>query len=94
MPYIQSSNRADIDRELELLIQRLKREPDELLDGLLNYAISRIVAGTLEQAGWRYRRIARAIAAFETAKMEFYRRIAAPYEDQAIKINGDIPEYE
>ena len=36
----------------------------------------------------------RAIAVFEAAKLEFYRRIAAPYEDRAIAKNGDIPEYQ
>ena len=30
------------------------------------------------------------IGALEGAKMEFYRRVVAPYEDEKIKENGDV----
>lgn len=31
------------------------------------------------------------IGACEGAKLEFYRRVASPYEDVKIKQNGDVP---
>lgn len=31
-----------------------------------------------------------AIAALECAKLELYRRIVAPYEDEKIVVNGDV----
>lgn len=51
--------------------------------GEANYAISRIVAGSLEpKTGWNYAALAAAYACF-----------LADYEDYAIEKNGDIPEY-
>ena len=94
MPYIDKNTRAELDPELRALTDKIRRAPYDVLDGVLNYVISRIVAGSLNRTGWRYRLIARAIAVFEAAKLEFYRRVAAPYEHQAIGKSGDIPEYE
>lgn len=94
MPYVAEANRAHLDTEIEALLAQLKRVPDNKVDGDLNYTISRLVAGTLGKAGWRYHLQARAIAVFEAAKLEFYRRVVGPYEDQAIAKNGDIPEFQ
>lgn len=93
MPYVSQEDRATIDPTLTRLIDELVKVPDDKVDGTLNYVISRIVAGTLGAAGWRYRIIARAVAVFKAAGDEFYRRVAGPYEDKAIAKNGDIPEY-
>lgn len=38
-----------------------------------------------------YERFNAAMGALECAKQELYRRAIAPYEDAAIKRNGDIP---
>lgn len=98
MPYISKRERDFVDKTLEPLLQTLRKEPiDESLDGVLNYIVTRIVAATfepLEGSKWPYHHIARAVAVFECAKLEFYRRVAAPKEDNVIKTNGDIPEYE
>jgi hypothetical protein len=94
MPYIKADDRLRVMKHLNPLLDELKAIPDDEIDGVLNYVISRIVASTLGWCGWRYRLAARAIAVFEAAKLEFYRRIAAPYEDRAIAKNGDIPEYQ
>jgi hypothetical protein len=37
-----------------------------------------------------YRTINDVLGALEGAKLEFYRRVAAPYEDQKIQENGDV----
>jgi hypothetical protein len=93
MPYIDDFHRNRLEPHLERLLDQLSIIADEDRDGVLNYVVTRIVARTLSSRGWRYRTIARAIAVFEAAKLEFYRRVAAPYEDKAIAKNGDINEY-
>lgn len=63
--------------------------------GELNYMITNMVLGFLdgreEKDGKEsYARINEAIGALECAKLEFYRRLATPYEDKKIKENGDV----
>jgi hypothetical protein len=38
----------------------------------------------------RYYHINKAIGVLECIKLEFYRRVAAPYEDVKIKESGDV----
>ena len=96
MPYISVKKRPVYDIEIELLLKKLQVDEDGL-DGNLNYVISRLVAGSMMPAcptqNWRYKQIARAVAVFECAKLEFYRRVGAKREDEVIIDNGDIPEY-
>jgi hypothetical protein len=103
MPYIKQNQRDNIDNALEWLMEEISVHfEDKDLDGALNYVISRIVTESIYLAQdydpsvteWAYRDIARAVAVFECAKLEFYRRIAAPKEDKAIEKNGDIPAYD
>lgn len=95
MPYIAKPLRKKVDPAILSLIETLKDfSPDEI-EGVLNYSFSRILSSTLEnQEGmWRYKWINRAIGVLECIKLEFYRRLAAPYEDIAMKKNSDINEY-
>jgi len=95
MPYIRPQVRDIIDPEVEALILQIKNSTaEDDRDGVLNYTISRIVGSCFKGSGWRYKTIARAVAVFECAKLEFYRRIGTEREDQAILVNGDIPEYQ
>lgn len=88
MPYIK--DRRDI------LDPRINDLADSLTtDGDLNYAITRLVSRYCALEGnWRYTLIARAVGALECVKLEFYRRLAGPYEDKARDKNGDIAEYQ
>ena len=58
--------------------------------GELNFAITRIVDSYLERVGLRYEHINAVIGVLECAKLEAYRRIAAPYEDSKCTANGDV----
>lgn len=63
--------------------------------GELNYAVTRIVdrylANSAERDGrTRYAHLNEAIGVLECAKLELYRRIAAPYEDEKIAESGDV----
>lgn len=95
MPYVIKPKRLLYDPEIESLISKIRLD-EEGIDGNLNYVISRIVVGSFKPFGlpWRYGAIARVMAVFQCAALEFYRRIGAKREDEVIAINGDIPEYE
>ena len=63
--------------------------------GELNYAITMLVDAYLgrcsEEAGrLRYAHLNEAIGVLECAKLELYRRVAAPYEDEKIAESGDV----
>lgn len=58
--------------------------------GELNYSITIILSTYLQMNGLSYTTINDIVGALEGAKLEFYRRIALPYEDEKIKENGDV----
>lgn len=60
------------------------------VSGELNYQITELIKGYWEFHGPNYQCINDIIGALEGAKLEFYRRIAVPYEDEKIKLNGDV----
>lgn len=77
MPYIDKQTRAFLNN----------REPQNV--GELNYLITKTCldfVGT-EKSYALYNAV---VGALESAKLEFYRRVVAPYEDEKIKENGDV----
>jgi hypothetical protein len=87
MPYIKMQDRPKYEKSLETLISTLKSQPVENIDGELNYIITRILK---EAYPLRYFNLNRAMGVLECCKLEFYRRVAAPYEDTKIEQNGDV----
>ena len=87
MPYIKMEDRKKYEEVLEKLIDLLKSQPIERIDGELNYVITRILK---ESYPLRYFNLNRAMGVLECAKLEFYRRVVAPYEDIKIKESGDV----
>jgi len=80
MPYISPELRAAI-----LL------EPESISNaGELNYYISTLINHYINQNRKSYAVINEVIGALECARLELYRRIAAPYEDTKIQSNGDV----
>lgn len=79
MPYITDSRRDDLE----------PRGDCPWTPGELNFQLSRICAiyigGTMS-----YTKINEVIGVLECAKLELYRRIAAPYEDKKCQENGDV----
>lgn len=57
--------------------------------GELNYVISYIIADYFERHS-NYQGINDIMGALTGAQLEFYRRVAAPYEDKKIAENGDV----
>jgi hypothetical protein len=58
--------------------------------GELNYKITNEVNSYLYRYGTSYAVINEIIGILESAKMEFYRRVAVPYEDNKRAENGDV----
>jgi uncharacterized protein DUF6899 len=59
--------------------------------GELNFAITMLVDDYLKDKGEiRYSHLNEVIGAVDCAKLELYRRVAAPYEDEKIAENGDV----
>jgi hypothetical protein len=87
MPYIKPEMRPPLDRVLEPLIHELITAPDNEVDGMLNYSITRILHDVYSPSYYNYNR---ALGVLEAIKLEFYRRSVAAYEDLKAQLNGDV----
>jgi hypothetical protein len=81
MPYIVEERRAELDPMVH---------PET--PGELNYCITMVVIDYLKSHKLSYGTINDIVGALDGAKMEFYRRVAIPYEDEKISTNGDVYE--
>jgi hypothetical protein len=81
MPYIPNTDRDFLD--LTAHGTRVKTA------GELNFAITTLLLGFLGKS-FRYQDLNDVMGALEGAKMEFYRRKVAGYEDDCIVKNGDV----
>lgn len=79
MPYIDAGIRASLDDGRKAVKA-----------GELNYQVSKLVNDFFAMRGLSYAVVNEVIGALECAKLEAYRRIAAPYEDQKIGENGEV----
>ena len=86
MPYIKPDERMPLDPMIEKLANAL---PDENFAGQFNYVVSKLASHLLRQK-MNYARANEIIGALESAKLELYRRVVAPYEDTKIEQNGDV----
>jgi len=84
MPYISAAGRTLLDED----IARLAAKVDG--PGRLNYIICKLVLAYTERATLSYASLNSMIGALECAKLELYRRVAAPYEDTKVLENGDV----
>lgn len=80
MPYLEKSVKNALD--IELIAASVP--------GHLNYLFTKEITGYIRRQGLSYQTINDVIGALECCKMEFYDRVARPYEDSKIKANGDV----
>lgn len=80
MPYIEKSRRPMV----------LRDGPGTA--GELNYALTLVIRSYLKAKGLQYQTCNDIVGALEGCKVEFQRRVVAPYEDSKIKANGDVYE--
>lgn len=92
MPYITTDKRAVLDSAIDQLhraIVDLELDTDDNnTQGNLNYSITRLLR--LVYAGGNYQDVNDAIGLLECIKLEHYRTMAVPYEEQKKFDNGDV----
>lgn len=84
MPYIHPKQRARIGGIVEF------RQPESGGPGEFNYRVTQLINSYIRCYGLSYHTINDVVGALEGAKLEFYRRIAVPYEDKKCAENGDV----
>lgn len=87
MPYINRDRKDQISGfPIDPRDSEGVHEPFEA--GELNYALTREIIRYVDTLN--YKNINDIIGALECAKLEFYRRVAVPYEERKIDANGDV----
>jgi len=76
------------ERTLAELVHLLHEVPEEERDGHINYVVTVLLKRLYQPPN--YRRYNKAIGVLECIKMEFYRRMVGPYEEEKIRENGDV----
>lgn len=88
MPYIKKDIREMICENGKINMSNIKSAGD------LNYAVTEMIIFYFNSAFKRnYQAINDIAGALDGAKVEFQRRVAAPYEDAKIEENGDLRLY-
>ncbi len=85
MSYIREAGRVRLEPLLHLFMQNMPTDAGEL-----NYVLSRMVDTYVQVKGKNYAVLNEVIGVLECVKQEYYRRIAAPYENTKINENGDV----
>lgn len=88
MPYIKQEQRPEFSPNAYGV-------PKAETEGQLNYQITELVSSFLSDpeppfTRKNYAKFNAAIGALECAKLELYRRLVAPYENDKIEENGDV----
>ncbi|MGQ9920761.1 MAG: DUF6899 family protein [Desulfobacca sp.] len=100
MPYIPPQPRQALDPLIDALAERIVQEAQSLeqeaaFAGLLNYTCTRLALQVVRRryGRLRYWLIALLTGIFKNIADEFYRRLAAPYEDKQRRQHGDVTSY-
>lgn len=89
MPYIADLiKRMRLDLGGEIALKTVQDAGD------LNYAITTLLLKYTKREGKKYFTIVVVMGTLLCVALEFYRRLAAPYEDQKIRENGDVNDYQ
>lgn len=76
MPYIKPKDRVNLENPITYLVATVQQPGD------INYIITKFIHELIEQRGLRYTVMNELIGTLECAKLELYRQVAVPYEDQ------------
>lgn len=79
MPYIPPQDRPNVINEHEYFSP-----------GKLNFFISDAIDTYIHAKGLNYDTLNTVVGVLECAKLELYRRVAAPYEDKKKEENGEV----
>lgn len=91
MPYINPLKREVLDPAVDELLNSLRElesdDPENSMAGNLNYIFTRLLDRAYTAP--RYDDINEAVGVLECCKLELYRRLAVPYEENKRFYNGD-----
>lgn len=91
MPYIKSEKREVLNPAIDEMLNALRElesdDPENDMGGNLNYVITVLLKRCY---GEKYSEMAQAVSVLEMAKLEYYRTVAAPYENQKAFENGAV----
>ena len=90
MPYIPMEKRETLDHTIISLACRILSHEEDERAGMLNYTLSSLLSRLSKGESVNYRNINRMIGVLECVKLELYRRLASPYEDEKMQSNGDV----
>ncbi len=100
MPYIPPQQRQELDPLIDALADRIVQqarslEQEAAFAGLLNYTCTRLALQIVRRrcGRLRYWLIALLTGTFKNIADEFYRRLAAPYEEKQQAKHGDVDVY-
>jgi broad-specificity NMP kinase len=85
MPYIKPNRREELSLDINTLAKEINFDVGEL-----NYVVTQLCRKYLDRTPKKYTDYNSIVGVLECAKLEFYRRAAANYEDAKIKENGDV----
>jgi len=89
MPYIKQEDRAQYAPLVMALADMLKRLPDQMdRAGHTNYVITTLLLDAFPDR--KYATMALVDGIISNVGREYYRRRAAPYEDEKVLENGDV----
>lgn len=87
MPYINKQLQRDKFQQIVELVS------EETTEGELNFILTTLIGRYVIKKGLCYRNINDVLGALTGCMLEFYRRVAVPYEDMKIEENGDVDVY-
>lgn len=85
MPYITKERKDLLGPKIDVITFDMS-----LTVGDLTYIFYKLALNYIKQKGESFKSFAEVVSALECAKMEFYRRKVVPYENEKIRINGDV----
>jgi hypothetical protein len=90
MPYIPPEDRKKFSeyQNLDLLLSDFGQLCTSA--GELNFAITQLIKGYQKLHGTKYSTMNDIMGALEGSKLEYYRRVVAPYENVKLSENGDV----
>lgn len=88
MPYIDNKSKEELNLVTDVMYDSVLSRG--ISNGELNYLITCLCLLYINRHGKSYNTLSDVVKALECAKLEFYRREVAPYEDKKIEQNGDV----
>jgi hypothetical protein len=84
MPYIENEKRLELNPIIETLAEKINTI------STLNYALTNLCLKFLNRSVLSYTALNEIIGVLESAKLEFYRKTVADYENEKCDLNGEV----